>query len=119
MRFSRIGRWARWGWLATTFAMGIALMATSWASHRRIQRAASTLNRGQSEVLLETIRQYFRDAEPLIAEANLDSLLTAREASGIRYIGLYDGSRAALSQHSNALIESGTATGDPRPPVFP
>ena len=48
------------GWLAMMFAMGIALMATSWANHRRITHAASTLNRGQSEVLLEAVRQYFR-----------------------------------------------------------
>jgi two-component system sensor histidine kinase HydH len=119
MTLYRIGRWARWGWLATTFAMGIALMATSWASSRRITRAASTLNRGQSEVLLEGVRQYFRDIDPNITEMDLDSLLEAKLSTGIRYIGVYDGSRAALSQRRAAIGQSGVPLADPRPPQFP
>jgi two-component system sensor histidine kinase HydH len=119
MKLFRIGRWARWGWLATTFAMGIALMATSWASSRRITHAASTLNRGQSEVLLEAVRQYFRDVDPLVREMNLDSLLEAKQAAGIRYIGVYDGSRAALTERRAAIQQTGVPIKDPRPPMFP
>jgi two-component system sensor histidine kinase HydH len=98
--------------------MGIALMATSWTSHRRIQRAASTLNRGQSEVLLEAVRQYFRDVEPLVSEMRIDSLLEARDSSGIRYIGVFDASRTALSEMRDPLAEAGTPLEDPRPLGF-
>jgi two-component system sensor histidine kinase HydH len=108
MKFHRVGRWARWGWLATTFAMGIALMVTSWASQRRIERAASTLNRGQSEVLLEAVRQYFRDADVQPDEIMLDSIFAARYAAGVRYIGILDGYR-------NKVTEVGTPEGDPWP----
>ena len=112
MTLYRIGRWARWGWLATTFAMGIALMATSWASSRRIETAASVLNRGQSQVLLELVRQYFRETDLNPEQIQLDSLFDARQADGIRYIGIYDNSR-------NLITSVGDPTGDARPPAPP
>ncbi len=118
MKLYRIGRWARWGWLATTFAMGIALLVTSWASHRRIERAASTLNRGQSEVLLEAVRQYFRDVEPLMTEIRIDSLLESKASTGIRYIGVFDGRFSSLSELRDPIAESGMPLADPRPQGF-
>lgn len=118
MNMPRIGRWARWGWLATTIAMALALLATSWASHRRIERAADILNRGQSEVLLESVRQYFRDAEPLITEARLDSLLASQQAAGVRYIAIFDNSRSALAERQSPLAAAGTPQGDASLPVF-
>ncbi|MEX1184553.1 MAG: histidine kinase dimerization/phospho-acceptor domain-containing protein, partial [Gemmatimonadota bacterium] len=112
-----IGRWARWGWLATTLAMAIALLVMSWVSHRRTERAASILNRGQSEVLLETVRQYFRDTEPLVSEIRIDSLLAEQQAAGIRYIGVYLDDRS--SDALQAVAEAGTSVGGPLAPFTP
>jgi two-component system sensor histidine kinase HydH len=118
MNVSGIGRWARWGWLATTIAMALALLVTSWASHRRIVRAANVMNRGQSEVLLESVRQYFRDAEPLLSELRLDSVYDVQHSAGIRYIGVFDTKFPALSEGRGPIAEAGTPLGDPRPPIF-
>ncbi|MDE3215418.1 MAG: hypothetical protein KGO03_03395, partial [Gemmatimonadota bacterium] len=90
MHTSRVGRLARWGWLATTGALGAALLATAWMSHARVVRAASTLNRGQAGVLLESARELVRELPSAPTSAELDSLLRTREDAGLRYVGLFD-----------------------------
>lgn len=102
MRTSRIGRWARWGWLATTFAMGVALLGTAWMSRTRVVRAASTLNRGQAGVLLESARQLVRDLPAVPSPGQLDSLLLRREDAGLRYVGVFDISGAAIAEAGKA-----------------
>lgn len=103
MRTSRLGRWARWGWLATTFAMGAALLATAWTSRMRVVRAASTLNRGQAGVLLESARQLVRDLPSPINATQLDSLLRLREDAGLRYVGVFDFDGAAIAEAGKAV----------------
>lgn len=103
MRTSRVGRWARWGWLATTFAMGAALLVTSWTNRTRVVRAASTLNRGQAGVLLESARQLVRDLPSPINSAQLDSLLKIREDAGLRYVGVFDYTGHPIAQAGTPL----------------
>lgn len=102
MRTARIGRWARWGWLATTVAMAAALLAMSWMSHRRVVRATSTLNRGQAGVLFESARQLVRALPTVPTAQQLDSLLRMREDAGLRYVGLFDAGGHPLAQAGTA-----------------
>lgn len=102
MLSSRIGRWARWGWLATTCALGAALLATSWMSHARVVRAAATLNRGQAGVLLESARQLVRDLPSTPTDAELDSLLRNREDAGLRFVGVFDAAGQPIAQAGQA-----------------
>lgn len=97
MKPPRTGRWARWGWLATTFAMGVALLVTSWIGYRRAQQAATTLNRGQADVLLEAARQALRMDLAGGEAAALDSLLVQQQEAGLRFAALYDGNDAIAS----------------------
>jgi two-component system, NtrC family, sensor histidine kinase HydH len=110
MRTSRIGRWARWGWLATTCALGAALLATSWMSHTRVVRAASTLNRGQAGVLFESARQLVRDLPSTPTDAELDSLLRTREDAGLRYVGLFDAAGQSIAQAGRPAVAGPLAT---------
>ncbi|MGH7669206.1 MAG: hypothetical protein ACRENQ_06890, partial [Gemmatimonadaceae bacterium] len=103
MRTSRLGRWARWGWLATTFAMGAALLATAWMSRVRVVRAASTLNRGQAGVLFESARQLVRELPSPINASQLDSLLRLREDAGLRYVGVFDYNGAPIAEAGKPL----------------
>lgn len=97
-------RWVRWGWLATTVAMGAALVATSWMGRRRAVAAATTLNRGQSLVLFEAIRQTARAmAEPPTAQ-QLDSVLQQHRTAGLRYVAFFDSSGAVLARAGTAVI---------------
>jgi two-component system sensor histidine kinase HydH len=94
----RLGFWVRWGWLATTVALGAALVATAWVGRDRAVAAATTLNRGQSLVLFEAIRQQARAmAEPPVA-AQLDSLLRQHQAAGLSYLAFFDSSGTVIAQ---------------------
>ena len=84
------GRWARWGWLASAFAMAAALLVTAWIGRVRVENAASTLNRGQGEVVLESVRQLLRSARISADPTALDSILARQRDAGVRYIALFD-----------------------------
>jgi two-component system sensor histidine kinase HydH len=107
-------RWARWGWLTTTFLMGAALLTTAWLGRARAMAAAVTLNRGQSELLLEAVRLGMRNTPEPLSAAHLDSVRNAHAGTGLRYLAIRD-SDAAL------LVESGVpAAGGPVPgPIEP
>lgn len=52
----RRGRRARWGWLATTLALGLALPLSAWANYRSVADAVDSLVRGQAEMLESAVR---------------------------------------------------------------
>ena len=80
-------RWARWGWLLTTFVLGGALLTSEWLHYTRTAGAMLTLGRGQGEDLLEHARQRLRDRS--LDELPVDSFFAAYRESGLRYIGIY------------------------------
>ena len=92
-----LGRWVRWGWLATTVAMGAALIATAWVSRDRALAAATTLNRGQSLVLFESVRQQARAMADAPQPVQLDSLLRQHQAAGLRYLAFFDSTGALVA----------------------
>jgi two-component system sensor histidine kinase HydH len=96
------GRWVRWGWLATTVALGAALAGTAWMGRRRAVAAAATLNRGQSQVLFESVRQQARTMADPPTPADLDSLLRQHQAAGLRYLAFFDQSGAEVAQVGEA-----------------
>jgi two-component system sensor histidine kinase HydH len=99
-------RFARWGLLATTFALGAALLGTAWAGRRAAARASDALVRGQSDVLMEALREYLRARPGWPALAALDSFVTDRADAGVRYVGL-------RLPGPDSLIEAGAALGGP------
>ncbi len=98
-----LGRWVRWGWLATTLAMGAALLVTAWIGRQRTAAAADTLNRGQGEFLLESARQAVRGAALPLDASRLDSLLDRHRSAGLRYVGVIDTAGRALAQAGDAV----------------
>ena len=109
------GRWVRWGWLATTVALGAALVVTAWVGRRRAVAAAATLNRGQSLVLFESIRQQARTMGEPPQQTELDSLLRQHQEAGLRYLAFYDASGKQLAQAG----EPGTPVRVPVRPLPP
>jgi two-component system sensor histidine kinase HydH len=104
------GRWARWGWLATTVALGAALLATAWMGRERVRAAASTLDLGQGQLLLEELRQAVREEPGLPDSARLDSLVRVHADGGLRYLAIFDSER-------RLLVAAGTpVAGTPSPP---
>lgn len=103
---ARAFRVTRWGWLATTFALVVALLATAWASQRSAARAADTLIRGQTDVLAEAFREYMRMRSGPPVQAALDSFVTDRSDAGVRYVGV----RLPLE---GDVLEAGASLGGP------
>ncbi len=95
---SRRYRWARWGWLATTVALGAALVISAWIARERAAGAADTLNRGQAGVWLESVRHVLREAEMPVGSGALDSLFGALRDAGVEGISLFDSSGALAVQ---------------------
>jgi two-component system, NtrC family, sensor histidine kinase HydH len=104
-----LGRWARWGWLATTVLMAVALLATAWVGRQRAAAAADTVDRGQGEVMMEAARQALRGAELPADRARLDSLLAQQRGAGLRYAGV-------LLPPESTLAEAGSPVGAFPPP---
>ena len=117
MRPSRI---VRWGWLATTFALGIALLATAWTGRRRAADAEATLNRGQGEVLLESAREMVRATPRAGLPAAADTLLARQRNTGLRFVAVLDSSGSVLARSGTPLGGALPSPGapPPRPPAL-
>jgi two-component system, NtrC family, sensor histidine kinase HydH len=82
---SALSRWARWGLLAVTLAMGVALIGTAWASRRRVNEASELLVVGQTQSFFRTLFAQLRQ-DPEITSAELESWLADNEQFGVRYL---------------------------------
>ena len=78
---------ARWGWLLTTLALGIALGVASWANYRSARDAVSTIDLGQIGVFEQVVMNAFRGIDPG-APQSLDSLVAAYADAGLRFVGM-------------------------------
>jgi two-component system sensor histidine kinase HydH len=99
-------RWARWGLLAATFAMGSALVVTSLLSYRSVVHASAMLSRSQGEALLRAVFLLVRPGQDLPDRAALDALLEEQAASGLRYVALFD-------QEGHKVAEAGSPLAHP------
>jgi len=84
----KIGRWARWGWLATTAALGVAVLVTAWTSYRGVEEAAITLHRGQATGFRLSLRSIQRGATEPPSQEDLEAILTSQMDAGLRYLAL-------------------------------
>jgi two-component system sensor histidine kinase HydH len=97
------------------FAMGVALLVTSWTGYRRAQQAASTLNRGQADLLFDAAQQTLRGTDD--DAAALDSLLARQQEAGLRFAGLWENGGLVASAgepiDSSALAPASPGRGAP------
>jgi two-component system sensor histidine kinase HydH len=114
---SSLGNWVRFGWLATTLALGATLLATAWVGLDRARAAKSTLDLGQGQILLEALRQSVR-AEPALPDAaRLDALLRLHRDGGLRFLALFDTGRHLLATAGTSVAGLPVAPPDPPRPV--
>jgi two-component system sensor histidine kinase HydH len=104
------------------FAMGVALLVTSWTGYRRARDAVSTLNRGQTDVLFDAAQQALRGVPAGGETAALDSLLADQETAGLRYAGLWEDGRAVASAGDPiepVVLPTSPGRGGPPPGAIP
>jgi two-component system sensor histidine kinase HydH len=104
---------ARWGWLLTTLALGLALGIASWANYRSARDAVSTLDLGQVEVfegaVMSALRAAERSSERGAPLPSLDSLVLAHADRGLRFVGTF-------SPQEGLTVLGGTPLPDPVEP---
>ncbi len=103
MKVRRGSEWARWGLLATALALGVALIATTWASHRAIVRASSQLAHSQGEALFDSIRRDLGRIQKPPASSDLTTAFDRHRDSGLLHVAIVD-------RRGNALVSGGKRT---------
>ncbi|HXQ28817.1 MAG TPA: ATP-binding protein [Gemmatimonadales bacterium] len=95
-------RWARWGWLFITLALGAAVIASAWDSWRSTQTAADDLVRAQAQIFLHATVVAINAAAPPERRTTLDKVVQAHAFGGLRYAALarFDGSLLVSGGHS-------------------
>ena len=114
MKLSSPGvRWAAWGLVGATFAMGASLLLTSWSSHRSVISASAAVTRSQGEAFLRSLFFLSRRSDGgRIAAADLQALLAEQQAAGLRFVGLVgaDGGRVEAGVAAGGAAEATPAT---------
>jgi two-component system sensor histidine kinase HydH len=113
------GAWARWGLLASAFALGAILIIASWSNYRSAHSATNTLYVGQARILEREIMSVLRHGmmfgESEDPQAALDSLLSAQAQTGLRYVALFGEAgalEASAGEPTPAAIEVPVEPGD-------
>jgi two-component system sensor histidine kinase HydH len=115
------GRWARWGLLAATFAMGASLVVTSLLSYRSVVLASGLLSQSQGEALLRSTFFLVRPGQDLPERSTLATLLEEQTAAGLRYVAMFDPQSRAIADAGSPLATPPVnlpADGDHEPRVF-
>jgi len=97
-------RLARYGWLATTAILALALVIASWTSYRAARDAATALNRGQADLLQGAVREAFLQRSGPLGDAGLQEILDAQQDAGLRYIATFDSTGAIAASAGTAVL---------------
>jgi two-component system, NtrC family, sensor histidine kinase HydH len=93
----------RWGWLAITAAMGIAVVVVSWSNYRGVLDAATMLDRGQALTLRLAVEQQLREGGG--PEAEVAAIVAEQASEGLRFLAVY-------SEQGDLATRAGTPLGE-------
>jgi signal transduction histidine kinase len=99
---TRADVFARWGLLATTLAMGTALMVTSLVSYIGVRGASASLIRARGMDLTVALHHSMR-LMPTLGEAALAEIASDLTSQGVRYL-------AILGPNGTPIASTGTPT---------
>ncbi len=102
------GAWARWGLLASAFALGGILIVASWSNYRSAHGATATLYVGQARILereiMSVLRRRMEHADSGNMAAALDSLLSQQTQEGLRYVAVLDSTGEAVAHAGHPAV---------------
>ena len=100
---ARAGGLAGWSVVVAFVLIGVALIATVWATRASVEEASLALRSGQAMMVVHAVRAELpaRPAPPERAE--LETLLTSLHGEGLRYVAVFGGHKL--------LAEAGTPAG--------
>ena len=85
---SPIARWSRWALIAAALLIGVALLATVWTMHRGVDDASEALERGQADLLRESVRARVAEATGTVGADELAAITEDLEPDGLRYLAV-------------------------------
>jgi two-component system, NtrC family, sensor histidine kinase HydH len=85
-----IARWSRWALIAAAALIGATLVATVWTTQRGVGAASEALERGQADLLRESVRARVAEASGPLTADDLAEIAEDLEADGLRYLALFD-----------------------------
>ena len=80
---------ARWGWLLTTLALGVALAVTSWANYRSARERGFHHRPGADRGVRGSRDERLPGNRPWGPLPELDSLVAAYADAGLRFVGMF------------------------------
>ena len=92
---------ARWSLVAAAVLVGATLVATVWTTRRGVEDASEALERGQADLLRESVRAEIREAGWPPTDDDLAAIAAELEADGLRYL-------AVLGPEGEIVAEAGT-----------
>jgi two-component system sensor histidine kinase HydH len=95
-----------WALIAAALLMGAALVATVWTTHRGVSDASVTLERGQADVIQDTVRMHLAGLDRLPTAADLQAILEELEPDGLTYLAMYD-------RKGSVTASAGSPVGNP------
>lgn len=106
----RSTRWARWGMLLVSLAMGVALVASALFVWDDSKTAARSVAEARTMDLFRAVRRALRDAvlDGASGKADLAGLKDEFAEAGLRYVGVFD-------RDGDLRFEAGTALGELSP----
>lgn len=111
-----------WALIAAALLMGAALIATVWTTHRGVSDASETLERGQADVIQDSVRVQLATLDRPPTAADLEGILEDLEPDGLTYIAAYDRRGAVRAAAGDpvgnpAAIETSLMKGRVRGPI--
>ena len=85
-----IARWSRWALIAAAALIGATLVATVWTTQRGVGDASEALERGQADLLRESVRARVAEASGPLTADDLAEIANDLEPDGLRYLALLD-----------------------------
>ncbi len=112
----KISQLARVGLIAMPLLMGVALLATTWSSHRGVTDASDTLARGQVDFLHRSFRARVVELGGPPSAGDLEAFLSEHAPDGLRYVASLDERGAPQARAGDPLGPPGI---DPASPPRP
>lgn len=85
---SSIARWSRWALVAAALLIGVALVATVWTMHRGVDGASEALERGQADLLRESVRAQISESTGAVSADELAAIAEDLAPDGLRYLAV-------------------------------
>lgn len=107
LRARRVAPLAGWSVVAVFILIGLALLATVWATRSSVVRASDAVRRGQALAIEQTVRGDLADLEGAPTQSDLEAMVVAHADEGLRYLGMVE--RGSTVAEAGSAIGAGSA----------